>query len=124
MAVKSVGKKRSGAGKSGVVKSSGAKWNGIGSEAVAKATGKTWGEWIKLLDKDKAAAMPHKEIALHVRKKYGVGDPAAQCDRRSPGRQDDNQDHDRHNSDDAAGDGQAESGFADADVCAVRVEAE
>jgi hypothetical protein len=49
-------------------------WNGIGSGAVEKATGKSWAEWFKLLDKDKAAAMPHKEIALHVRAKYGVGD--------------------------------------------------
>lgn len=49
-------------------------WNGISSEAVERATGKSWDQWLKLLDKDKAADLPHKEIALHVRAKYGVGD--------------------------------------------------
>jgi hypothetical protein len=50
------------------------KWGGIGSEAVQKATGRSWEEWCRVLDKDKAAAMTHKDIAAHVHKKYGVGD--------------------------------------------------
>lgn len=50
------------------------KWNGISSDAVQKATGKPWTDWIKLLDKDGAAKLPHKEIATHIRGKYGVGD--------------------------------------------------
>jgi hypothetical protein len=51
-----------------------AKWNGISSEAVEKATGKPWSEWLKLLDIDGAAKLPHKEIATHIRAEYGVGD--------------------------------------------------
>ncbi len=50
------------------------KWNGISSDAVQKATGKPWTDWIKLLYKDGAAKLPHKEIATHIRAKYGVGD--------------------------------------------------
>jgi len=53
---------------------SGTKWGGISSDAVKKATGKDWSQWCKVLDKDKAAAMPHKDIALHIRKKYDIGD--------------------------------------------------
>lgn len=49
-------------------------WSGISSEAVERATGKTWEQWCALLDKDGAAKIPHKEIALHVRTKYGIGD--------------------------------------------------
>ncbi len=51
-----------------------AKWNGISSEAVQKATGKPWSEWLELLDKDGVATLPHKDIATHIRAKYGVGD--------------------------------------------------
>lgn len=60
--------------KSGKAAKSEDAWGGIGSEAVKRATGKPWSEWIRLLDKDKAAALPHKGIALHIREKYGVGD--------------------------------------------------
>jgi hypothetical protein len=55
-------------------KSSKAAWGGVGSDAVAKATGRSWDEWCKVLDKDGAAKLPHKEIAEHVHAKYNVGD--------------------------------------------------
>jgi uncharacterized protein YndB with AHSA1/START domain len=49
-------------------------YGGIGSDAVKAKTGKGWNEWIRLLDKDKAYKLSHKEIALHLSEKYGVGD--------------------------------------------------
>jgi uncharacterized protein YndB with AHSA1/START domain len=52
----------------------GASWGGISSEAVAKATGRVWEEWCRVLDKDKCASKPHKEIAELVHDKHGVGD--------------------------------------------------
>src|ERR1041385_23485 len=47
---------------------------GISSEAVERATGRGWDEWVKVLNKDGAAAMPHKDIAVMVGARYGVGD--------------------------------------------------
>jgi uncharacterized protein YndB with AHSA1/START domain len=47
---------------------------GISSEAVERATGRGWDEWVKVLNKDGAAAMPHKDIAVMVGERYGVGD--------------------------------------------------
>jgi hypothetical protein len=45
------------------------------SDAAVKAkTGKAWDEWFALLDADGANKMQHKDIALHLRTKYGVGD--------------------------------------------------
>src|SRR5262245_21283016 len=42
--------------------------------AVQAKTGKTWDQWFKILDKDGAAAMPHKELAILSSEKRGVGD--------------------------------------------------
>ena len=36
---------------------------GIGTDAVARATGKAWDQWLAILDKAGAIAMPHKAIA-------------------------------------------------------------
>lgn len=47
---------------------------GISSAAVEKATGKGWSEWCRLLDKEGAKKMPHKEIAQLLHAKYAVGD--------------------------------------------------
>lgn len=45
--------------------------NRVSSEAVKNATGKTWDEWIKILDKEGAKNMPHKDIARLLKdKKY------------------------------------------------------
>jgi uncharacterized protein YndB with AHSA1/START domain len=46
---------------------------GISDAAVKEKTGKTWGQWCKLLDKDGAKKMSHKDIALLVSDKHGVG---------------------------------------------------
>lgn len=51
---------------------------GSSSEAVHKATGKDWAAWTKALDKEKAHTLPHKEIAILVHEKFGVGDWWAQ----------------------------------------------
>lgn len=45
---------------------------GVGSDAVARATGKAWDQWLALLDKAGAAAMPHKAIANLLAEKYAV----------------------------------------------------
>jgi uncharacterized protein YndB with AHSA1/START domain len=50
------------------------KYNGIGNDAVKAKTGKGWDEWIKLLDKEKASKLSHKEIAIILSEKYNVGD--------------------------------------------------
>ena len=47
---------------------------GVGSEAVLKATGRAWEEWLKVLDRAGAKAMPHKEIALMLSRKFSVPD--------------------------------------------------
>jgi hypothetical protein len=51
---------------------------GSSSEAVHKATGRDWAGWVKALDKEKAGDLPHKEIAILVRDKFGAGDWWAQ----------------------------------------------
>lgn len=45
---------------------------GVGSEAVMKATGHAWDEWLKLLDRAGARALPHKDIALMLSRKFLV----------------------------------------------------
>jgi len=45
---------------------------GIGSEAVKKRTGKGWDEWFRILDRAKAHAWPHKEIAKWLGAAQGV----------------------------------------------------
>lgn len=47
---------------------------GIGSAAVQKATGRSWDEWFALLDADGAQALPHSEIAVLVRDRFGASD--------------------------------------------------
>lgn len=48
------------------------KFNSISSSAVKAKTGKGWSDWFKMLDKEKAHRLPHKEIALLLNKKYQV----------------------------------------------------
>ena len=45
---------------------------GVGSEAVMRATGRAWDEWLTVLDRAGAKAMPHKEIALLLSRKFKV----------------------------------------------------
>jgi uncharacterized protein YndB with AHSA1/START domain len=45
---------------------------GIGTDAVARATGKAWDQWLSILDKAGAVAMPHKAIAAMLAEKYGL----------------------------------------------------
>jgi hypothetical protein len=47
---------------------------GMKDDAVAAKTGRGWQEWVRTLDAEGAAAMPHREIAALVQRKYGVGD--------------------------------------------------
>jgi uncharacterized protein YndB with AHSA1/START domain len=47
---------------------------GVGSEAVLKATGRAWDEWLKVLDRAGAKALPHKDIALLLSRKFEVPD--------------------------------------------------
>jgi hypothetical protein len=47
---------------------------GVGSEAVMRATGRAWDEWLAVLDRAGAKAMPHKEIALLLSRKFRVPD--------------------------------------------------
>ncbi len=45
---------------------------GVGTDAVARATGKAWDQWLAILDKAGAVAMPHKAIASMLADRYGV----------------------------------------------------
>jgi uncharacterized protein YndB with AHSA1/START domain len=47
---------------------------GVGNEAVLKATGRAWDEWLRLLDRAGAKALPHKDIALMLSRKFEVPD--------------------------------------------------
>lgn len=47
---------------------------GVGSAAVLKATGRAWDEWLRLLDRAGAKAMPHKDIAMLLSRKFAVPD--------------------------------------------------
>jgi hypothetical protein len=47
---------------------------GVGSEAVMRATGRAWDEWLRVLDRAGAKAMPHKDIALLLSRKFLVPD--------------------------------------------------
>ncbi len=47
---------------------------GVGTEAVLRATGRAWEEWLTVLDRAGAKALPHKEIALMLSRKFGVPD--------------------------------------------------
>ena len=47
---------------------------GVGAAAVMRATGRAWNEWLTVLDRAGARAMPHKDIALLLSRKFGVPD--------------------------------------------------
>jgi hypothetical protein len=47
---------------------------GMSDDKIFAKTGHGWRDWVRLLDADGAAALPHREIAALVRSKHGVGD--------------------------------------------------
>jgi hypothetical protein len=51
---------------------------GMADSTLRSRTGRGWAEWVRALDADNAAALPHGEIAQLVRRKHGVGDWWAQ----------------------------------------------
>jgi len=51
---------------------------GMKDDAIAAKTGRTWRQWVRVLDADGAAAMPHRDIAEIVHKTHHVGDWWAQ----------------------------------------------
>ena len=51
---------------------------GMSDDTIAEKTGRTWRKWVRVLDRDKAASMPHRDIVALVRTKYAVGNWWAQ----------------------------------------------
>jgi hypothetical protein len=51
---------------------------GMSDETIAGKTGRTWHEWIRVLDGDGAATLPHRDIATLVHRTHRVGDWWAQ----------------------------------------------
>lgn len=51
---------------------------GKSDDKIAAKTGRTWADWVRVLDADDAAAMPHRDIAALVHGKHHVGDWWAQ----------------------------------------------
>jgi len=51
---------------------------GMSDGSIAAKTGRTWREWVRALDDDNAAALPHREIARLVHEKHGIGEWWAQ----------------------------------------------
>jgi hypothetical protein len=51
---------------------------GMSDDKIAAKTGRTWREWVRTLDADAAAAMPHRSIAELVHTKHRVADWWAQ----------------------------------------------
>lgn len=51
---------------------------GMADATIKSRTGRSWSEWVRALDADNAAALPHREIAQLVRRKHGAGDWWAQ----------------------------------------------
>ena len=51
---------------------------GMKDEAIAAKTGRTWQQWVRALDGDNAAALPHRDIAVLVQSKHGIGEWWAQ----------------------------------------------
>jgi len=45
---------------------------GVGTDAVARATGKAWDQWLAILDRAGAVALPHKAIASMLAQKFRV----------------------------------------------------
>ena len=50
------------------------KYGGISSAAVRAATGQAWAQWLAVLDKAKAAKMPHRDIARLLSTKHKLPD--------------------------------------------------
>ena len=50
------------------------KYAGISDAAVRKRTGRTWAQWVRVLDGAGCRSMAHKQIAVIVHRKFGVGD--------------------------------------------------
>ena len=51
-----------------------ARFAGVGSAVVLRATGRGWDEWLAVLDRAGAKAMPHKDIARLLSRKFAVSD--------------------------------------------------
>lgn len=51
---------------------------GQSNDTIKAKTGRTWPEWVRTLDADGAAALAHRDIAVIVHGKHGVGDWWAQ----------------------------------------------
>ena len=51
---------------------------GMSDDKIAAKTGRTWKEWVRVLDADNAAAMPHRDIAALLHGKHNVPDWWAQ----------------------------------------------
>ena len=47
---------------------------GMSNDKVAAKTGRTWKEWVRVLDADGAADMPHRDIAALLHRKHDVPD--------------------------------------------------
>lgn len=45
---------------------------GMSDDTIATRTGRTWREWVDVLDRERAADMPHREIARLVHDRYGI----------------------------------------------------
>lgn len=45
---------------------------GMSDDKIAAKTGRTWRDWVRVLDADNAASMPHRDIALLVGSKHGA----------------------------------------------------
>jgi hypothetical protein len=58
----------------GKLSAKGLRLAGVGTEAVLRATGRAWDEWLTVLDRAGAKALPHKEIALLLSRKFSVPD--------------------------------------------------
>src|SRR5262245_17532713 len=44
----------------------------VGDDSIRAKTGKDWSEWFRLLDREKAAKLPHREIAKLLASKHKV----------------------------------------------------
>ena len=51
---------------------------GMSDDKVAAKTGRTWKQWVRVLDSDGAADMPHRDIAALLHRKHDVPDWWAQ----------------------------------------------
>ena len=51
---------------------------GTSDDTIAARTGRSWQEWVRVLDADRAATLPHRDIAALVHEKHRVPDWWAQ----------------------------------------------